>query len=94
MSNLGLTGNPTSTERDRPSSVSINSVPLPVSVEATELSPGLQSRHIESEEAELDDESEASSSSSGEAEPEADTDSRLSFEPPNTTPTVESNSVV
>lgn len=66
-------------------------------VEATELSPALQSRHIESEESELDDESEASSSS-GEAEADADVsvavDSKLSFEPPNTTPTVESNSVV
>lgn len=72
-------------------------MPLPVPVEATELSPGLQARHIESEESELDDESEASFSSA-EAEADADVsvavDSRLALEPPNTTPTVESNSVV
>lgn len=62
--------------------------------EGVDLTPAsLQARHIESEESEQDEEA-SDSSAELEADTDAGGDSKLALEPPNTTPAVESNSVV
>lgn len=101
LSGLGLNG-ATSSDRDRPTGVAITSVPVAAApLGAADVA--LQARHIDNDEAALEDETEEEdeeSDASAEAE-EADVavgvalTTKVALEPQHTTPsTLESNSVV
>ncbi|EDV95281.1 cell wall protein DAN4 [Drosophila grimshawi] len=99
MSGLGMSS-ATSTDRDRPVSISISSSQPVVGVKGDV--PSLQARHIDSEEAdldEMDDEDEEDQAAAADASSSAEADdvavvTKLTLEPQYTTPAVESNSVV
>lgn len=91
LSGMGL-NSATSTDRDRPTGVSINSPAGVVSAGNVDVSPvehnivSVQGRHMEREEIESEEDADTDASSAS----SEDSDN----EPHNTTPTVESNSLV
>ncbi|XP_030564340.1 uncharacterized protein DDB_G0290587 [Drosophila novamexicana] len=99
MSGLGLNG-ATSTDRDRPTGVSISSTSGDVSSAERNIV-ALQARHIDSGEADFEEEEDEQEQEEADASAEADeadvavaVPTKVALEPQHTTPAVESNSVV